>query len=126
MVKHNPYQAYQQQAVMTMTPGDMLTALYDGLLKQLNLAQAGFASRDYAAVNRSLQKAQLILPHLQGSLNFQYEISNSLNALYEYFDHVTVQANVKKEPGGLDEVIQMIGDLRETYIQAAKQTRTAE
>ena len=126
MVKHNPYQAYQQQAVMTMTPGDMLTALYDGLLKRLNLAKAGFASRDYAAVNRSLQKAQLILHHLQGSLNFQYEISNSLNALYEYFDHVTVQANVKKEPGGLDEVIQMIGDLRETYIQAAKQTRTAE
>ena len=33
----NPYQKYQQQSVMTMTPGEMLTRLYDELIKQLNV-----------------------------------------------------------------------------------------
>ena len=32
-MKNNPYQSYKQQSVMTMTQGDMLTLLYDGVLK---------------------------------------------------------------------------------------------
>ena len=32
----NPYQKYQQQSVMTMTPGEMLLKLYDEVITQLN------------------------------------------------------------------------------------------
>jgi len=35
----NPYQKYQQQSVMTMTPGEMLLKLYDGTITQLNAAK---------------------------------------------------------------------------------------
>lgn len=126
MVKNNPYQAYKQQSVMTMTPGDMLTAVYDGLLKELNFVQAAFAAKDYSEINRRCQKAQRLLQHLQSSLDFKYEISNNLNNLYHYFIRVMIQINVKKDPAGLEDIIQMISDLRETYVQADKKARSGE
>ena len=32
----NPYQKYQQQSVMTMTQGEMLTKLYNEIIKQFS------------------------------------------------------------------------------------------
>ncbi|MEG2930482.1 MAG: flagellar export chaperone FliS [Ruthenibacterium sp.] len=122
----NPYKAYKQQSVMTMTPGGMLTMLYDGLLKELSLAQQAFTKNDYEEINRSLQKAQRILHHLQVTLEPQYEISKSLSALYDYFMRTAMQANMKKDPAGLPEIIQMITELRDVYSEADRKTRAAE
>lgn len=125
-MNHNPYQAYKQQSVMTMTAGEMLTAVYDGLLKELTVAQAAFAAKDMTAINLHLQKAQRILHYLINSLDRQYEISGQLSALYDYFLHVVVQANIKKEDKDLDAVMTMVRELRETYIQADRKLRAAE
>lgn len=119
----NNYKAYQQQSIMTMTPSEMLTTLYDGLLKELNFGKITLEKKDYAGANTHLQKAQKILNHLRTTLDFKYEISDSLAALYDYFLHVTVQANIHKESDKLDEVIDMVTDLRDTYIQAGKQVQ---
>lgn len=123
---HNPYQAYKQQSVMTMTPGDMLTALYDGLLKSLLRAKAGFAKNNITEINDALKKAQSILYHLQNTLDFQFPISNELNMLYDYFIHTIIQINVKKDPTEIDNLLEMVTDLRDTYNQAAKKSRAAE
>ena len=125
-MKNNPYRAYKQQSILTMTPGDMLTTVYDGLLKELASAQVSFNKNDISEINRHLKKAQLILKHLQNSLDSQYEVSENLYSLYDYFTHIIIQANIKKDPSSLDEIITMISELRNTYIQADKQTRSAE
>lgn len=122
-MKQNPYQAYKQQTVMTMTQGDMLTTLYNELIKELNFALAAFDKKDYVEINRSLKKAQLILNHFRNSLDFKYEIAENLRSLYDYFYDVALQANLKKSPNGLSEIITMITELRDTYIQADKQAR---
>lgn len=121
----NPYQAYKQQSVMTMTSGDLLIALYDGLLKELNLAKSAFQRNNLAEINAGLQKAQRILRHLDATLDDQYEISKNLHALYDYFLDVVLRANLKKDPGGLEEIIPMITELRGAYHQADRLSRTA-
>jgi len=123
MVNSNIYKAYKQQSVMTMTSGDLLITLYDGLLKELVQAQNYFKQNDYADINRALKKVQLILGHLKSTLNFDYEISKNLAALYDYFIDVVRKANLKKDPTGLDEVTQMIAELRDAFYQANKKTR---
>lgn len=125
MLKNNPYQAYKQQSIMTMTQGDMLNALYDGVIKELKLALAAFERQDNTAINRSLQKAQRILYHLKSSLNPQYEISENLGALYDFFIHTALQANLRKDPEGLSDVIQMVSELKEAYMQADKKIRVS-
>lgn len=122
---NNPYQAYKQQSIMTMTPGDMLTALYDGILKEIAVAKAAFQQNDIPEINRSLQKVQRILRHLQNSLDFQYEIASSLNMLYDYYLYLAMQANIKKDPAGLDELAEMVAELRQVYIDADKKSRSA-
>ena len=120
----NPYQQYQRQSVMTMTQGEMLTKLYDEVIKQMSGAKICLTEKDLSGVNNALQKAQRILFYLKSTLDFKYEISGNLDALYDFFIERTVQANLKKDAAMLDEIIPMIEDLRDTSVQADRNARS--
>ena len=120
----NPYQQYQRQSVMTMTQGEMLTKLYDEVIKQMSGAKICLTEKDLSGVNNALQKAQRILFYLKSTLDFKYEISGNLDALYDFFIERTVQANLKKDAAMLDEIIPMIEDLRDTFVQADRNARS--
>ena len=119
----DPYQKYQQQSVMTMTQGEMLTKLYDEIIKQLSAAKQFIAQENPEEVNKALQKAQRILAHLQVTLDWKYEVSESLGALYDYFIRRIIEANLHKEEAPIEEVLPMITDLRETFIKADRTAR---
>ena len=121
----NPYQKYQQQSVMTMTPGEMLLKLYDEVITQLTAVRQFNEEKDYEKSNASLKKAQRIIRYLDQTLDPQYEISGSLSALYDYFIRRLVDANLHKDNAPIDEVLPMISDLRDTFAQADKNSRSA-
>ncbi|MCI8406478.1 MAG: flagellar export chaperone FliS [Oscillospiraceae bacterium] len=121
-MQRNPYQAYQQQSVMTMTQGEMLLKLYDETIKQLSAAEIFMGEGSIEKTNQALQKAQKIVNHLRATLDFQYEISNQLAALYDYFVRQIVAANIKKDVALIQEVLPMVTELRDTFAQAAKQS----
>ena len=120
----NPYESYKKQSIITMTPGDMLITLYDEILKECTAGKIALAKKDYSEVNRALQKVQRVLNHLKATLDFKYEISNSLSSLYDYFIRQVMEANMKKDAAFLDEVMPMIKDLRDTYSEADKRSRS--
>lgn len=120
----NPYEKYKQQSVMTMTQGEMLSKLYEEVIKQLSGAAMFIDKKDFFRANESLQKAQRILNHLKSTLNFKYEISNNLDALYDFFIQQIVAANMKKSVEPLEDIIPMVDELRETFVQADKLART--
>jgi len=120
----NPYQKYQQQSVMTMTKGEMLTKLYDETIKQMSAAVLFIGEKDYAGTNRSLQKAQQILRYLKATLDPKYKISADLNSLYDYFIEQIIQANIKKQTSQLEEIIPMVEELRDAFIQADRNARS--
>ncbi len=111
---------------MTMSQGEMLTAVYDGLLKELLKAKVAFEQKDYTSINSSLQKAQRIIKHLESTLDLQYEVSANLLALYDYFNYVIIQANMKKDETLLDPVIKMVGELKSVFIQADKAVKSGQ
>lgn len=119
----NPYQTYKQQAVMTMTPGQMLLAVFDELIKQLSLSQIAFEKNDIPEINRSLQKSQHIINELKGTLNFEYDISNNLSDMYNYFNYAIINANIKKDASIIADILQMVTELRDTFSEADKLTR---
>ena len=126
---NNPYQQYkqqyQQQSVMSMTAVEMLTALYDASMKDFELAKIANEKKDITGVNQNLQKAQAIFRYLRGNLDFKYDISKNLDQLYEFFLNVAIQANIKKDFSQVDDVIAMIKELRDTYVQADKIARSS-
>ena len=119
----NPYQKYKEQSVMTMTCGEMLTQLFDEVIKQLSGALMFIEDKDYSSVNNSLLKSQRIVGFLKSSLNYQYEVSNGLDSMYEYFIHRIIQANVKKDSEPINEIIPMIVELKEAFITVERSTR---
>lgn len=121
--KTNPYQVYKQQSIMTMTQCEMLVKLYDETIKRLNLAIICLEGKDYVGANEALQKAHQIVNYLLVNLNSAYDISKDLAALYEYFLYEILNANLKKDAEKLPEIITMISELKETYLQADKSIR---
>lgn len=117
----NPYQKYQQQSIMTMTPGELLLKLYDETVKQLRQAEDALAQKQLERANSSLQKAQRIISHLNQTLVMDYEISKNLEALYDFFIYKITQANIHKDASHIEEILPMIVDLRDAYAQAEKQ-----
>lgn len=122
----NPYEAYQKKSVMTMTPGEMLSKLYDKVIKELSAAKIDLDKKDlhlYAKIDDSLQKAQTVLKYLKTTLDFKYDIAKNLDKLYDYFISQIMQAYVHKDSAPLEEIIPMISELQRTYEKADKLSR---
>lgn len=119
----NPYEKYKQQSVMTMTSGQILILVYNELIKQLSLAQIAFEKKDFPEINRALQKSQVLLHELQNTLNYDYSISNDLNNLYDYFNSVIINANIKKDASELQTIIDMTNELKSAFSEAEKMAR---
>ena len=108
---------------MTMTQGDMINLLYDEIINRLNKGLLGLEVRDFEASNTHFKKAQAIISHLESTLDGQYPVSQNLSSLYEYFNYQIIQANIKKNPDPVREVLPMIMELKEAFAQADKQVR---
>lgn len=119
----NPYAKYKEQSVMTMTQGEMLNLLFDEAINSLNKGLACLTVKDYEGTNRYFQKSQIIVSHLSESLDHQYSVADGLDSLYEYFFHQILQANIKKTPEPVEEILPMIAELKEAFAQADRQVR---
>lgn len=120
---HNPYNQYAAQSIMTMTPGGMLTRLYDGAVLDLNLAVQGMEEKDYEKANTYIQKTQKIITYLTVTLDMRYSVSENLASLYDFFNYYIRKANMEKNANMLKEVIPMIEELRDTFIEADRISR---
>lgn len=120
---YNPYNKYASQSVMTMTHGEMLTKLYEAAILNMNLAIKGISEKDIPATNLALQKAQKILNYLTVTLDRQYPISNNLAALYDFFNRQLIAANVKKDASLIREIVTMVEELRDVFVQGDRLSR---
>lgn len=118
-MKPNPYQIYQQNTVQTSGP-QLILMLYDGAIRFTRLAIEGIEQKDFGKTNTNLIKAQKIVHELSASLDFNYEISKNLAALYEYMMHQLIEANIRKDVGPAKEVLGHLMDLKATWTTAIR------
>ena len=116
----NPYQQYQQNSVNTASPQELTLMLYNGLVRFLKLAQQGIDEKDIEKVNNNIIKSQNIITEFMCTLDMQYEVSNSLYAIYEYMNRRLLEANIKKDKAIIEEVTGYAEELRDTWVQAMK------
>lgn len=114
------YQQYKQQSVATMTQAEMLLLLYDECIKRLIIAEQALDHKDYKSFDTAVRRTRDIIRYLTNVLDRQYEISNELYRLYDYFQYELgrLQAGRKKEiiPG----LKRQIKELRDAFGQADK------
>lgn len=124
MAINNPYGQYKQNSVMTASPQELTLMLYNGALKFIGLSKIHIGKKDIPKANESIIRAQDIIQELNITLNMDYEVSTGLRSIYIYIVDVLVDANISKDVRHLDEATQMVTELRDTWKEAIKMSKT--
>ncbi len=114
------YQHYKQNSLDTMTDGELLLMLYDGLVKKLVQTEILMQQQNYTESDKLVDKCIDIVHYLSDTLNSSYEISHSLRRLYEYFCYELVRVKFGHNITELERVKKMVVELRDTFKQADK------
>jgi flagellar protein FliS len=108
--------AYTKVDVETASQGKLIVMLFNGAIKRTEEAKRQLEQGKMESVHNNLIRAQDILGELRGALNMKAgDISENLDRIYEYCQHLLVTANVKKDPTPLEECVEMMTSLRNTW-----------
>jgi len=114
----NPYAKYTNNKVFTASKEELVLMLYDGGLKFCNQAIIALENKEFDKVNTAVGRVQDIIREFQVTLDRSYEISESLLLLYDYIHDKLIEANLKKDKEILEEVRNLLRDLRDTWKEA--------
>ena len=117
---------YQEQSILTMSKGELLVKLYDELLKNLKCASMLLEQKQTDPAKKCTKKAKNIVNYLFAILDDIYAVSANLKRIYSHILGQIIKANVSGDPASLKEVIPMIQELRDTWAEAEKATRTQQ
>ena len=104
-----------------MTQGELLLLLYDELLKRLTMAELSLSTHDEAAFKKDLERCREIVDYLAKTLDLQYPVSRNLKQLYDYFKVHITRIDASRKKGRIDELRDMVRDLRNAFAEAQKQ-----
>jgi len=112
-------QSYQQNAVLTATPGRLVVMLYDGAGRFLRRGAMAMRDRDLEGANGALQRPEAIVDHLLATLDYDRggEIATSLRDLYLFCRRELNDARIAREADRIDTVAELLGELREAWAE---------
>ncbi len=118
--------AYRRGEVMGATPGQLVVLLYDGARRFLRLAAAAMRDGEVERAHINLRHAERIIAHLDGTLDYdQGEVSRNLHGVYRFYLTHLNAARADQDPDKVDEVSELLGELREAWAQVAAEAAGA-
>lgn len=112
---------YLETTVQTASPAQLLIMLYDGAIRFCRQGIEAIKDHNFPEANTNLLKVQNIVSEFIITIDRTSPISENLLSLYEYFNMRLIEANMKKDIEPAEEVLSHLVELKETWIQAAKQ-----
>ncbi|MFM7295790.1 MAG: flagellar export chaperone FliS [Planctomycetota bacterium] len=111
---------YGTVQMTTSSPGQILVMLYDGLFRFLGEARTAITTRDRARAGERISRSHAILDLLDSTLDPTHapELCDNLHELYLFCMSRIVTANINQDVTPLDEVLRVLGPLREAWKEA--------
>lgn len=111
-----------ESAVMSATPQQLLTMLFDGAKAAIGMARHHMAQRDIVAKGNAISKAVSIIDSgLKASLDAEAggsagaELAANLSALYDYINQRLLLANLHNDPAMLDEAERLLENIASAW-----------
>lgn len=114
------YNAYLRSKIMTATPAELTLMLYEGAIKFVNKAIMSIEKKDIMGAHNNLMKSQRIIEELRASLDHKYPVAKEFDTVYEYILRRLIEANVKKDKDILEEVLEHLRTMRDTWKEVMK------
>ena len=124
-------QSYKSVAINTAPPAHLVLMLFDGALRFMATASAGFGEANIAkrfeTIHNNLIKTQNILRELQVSLDRKAggEFAERMFALYDFMIAQLMQANLKKDAEPIRVVEDLLGQIRDAWAQMLETSASA-
>ncbi|MFP4107005.1 MAG: flagellar export chaperone FliS [Phycisphaerae bacterium] len=111
--------AYQENHTTTQSKGRLVVLLYEGAVKFLRQSIQALEAGDLGEKGKFINKAIAIIEELNYCLDMEAggEIASNLRALYLFMIKHLDQANIKRDPKMVQEVIKILEDLNEGWKQ---------
>jgi flagellar protein FliS len=108
---------YQSVAVTTQSKGRLIVMLYDGAIKFLKLAIKEIEAKNWAQKGLYINRAQDIINELNAVLGMEDggEIARNLRSLYFFMNRRLMEANAKRDPEIIREVITLMEELNQSW-----------
>ena len=107
---------------MTASPAELPLMLYEGAIKFCNIAIRGIEENDIQKAHTNIVKVENIISEFQATLNHKYPIAKDFDEVYKYLKERLVEANVKKEKEILEEVLEHLRTMRDTWKEVMRLT----
>ncbi|BCN32554.1 flagellar export chaperone FliS [Anaeromicropila herbilytica] len=120
MAYNNAAAAYQNSKVQTATPADLSLMLYDGAIKFCNIAIVAIENNDVMKASDNIIKAEKIIVEFRSTLDFKYPVAKDFDLIYDYIYRRLVEANIKKDKEILEDALNHIRDMRDTWKEVMK------
>ena len=113
----NGIAAYQDNTITTQSKGRLIVMLYDGAIKFMRLAIKELEAINYEKKGHYINKAQDIINELNAVLDTDAggEIAANLRNLYCFMNNRLSQANVKRDPQMIRDVIKLMEELNQGW-----------
>ncbi|SDX46575.1 flagellar protein FliS [Collimonas sp. OK242] len=111
-----------ESAVMSASPQQLLSMLFDGAKAAISMARHHMASGDTVAKGNAISKAVSIIdsglkasldPDAGGSAGA--ELAANLSSLYDYINQRLLYANLRNDPGLLDEADRLLENIASAW-----------
>ncbi len=108
---------YKENTVGTQSKGRLVVMLYEGAIKYLNLALKALEANNYAEKGKYIAKAQDIINELNAVLDMNVggDIATNLRSLYCFMIRRLSEANIKKDPRLIQDVISLLEELNQGW-----------
>ncbi|WP_434296943.1 flagellar export chaperone FliS [Clostridium sporogenes] len=128
MYTANAYNTYKNNSVNFASKDQLLLMLVDGAVKFSKIARQAMIDKDIAKVHQNLVKTQDIFYELMATLDVNQagQWGQQLMSIYEFVVRRLGEANIKKDINIIDEVIPLIEDVRNTWYEADKLSRSVK
>ncbi len=118
---------YAREAVTTATPAQLLTMLYDRLVKDLDAAERGLGAHDIQASHSALIHAQDIVHELNATLDTSvWREGEALKRLYDWVIEQLIEANMTKDAQYVQNARDVIEPIRDAWHQVARSGASGE
>lgn len=126
MYGSNAYNTYKNNSVNYASKEQLLLMLVEGAVKFAKIARQAIQDNDTVKAHENIIKAENIYYELMATLDVAKggEWAEKLMGVYEFITRRLTEANLKKDISILDEIIPLIEDIRDTWTEAYKISKT--
>jgi len=118
------YRAYYQTNVQTSDQLTLSIMLYDGMIRFLKKAESRAQANDIEGTHNYLMRSKDIVNELLSTLRVENtgDVGKNLRELYLYMFRRIVEANLRKDPEIIGELIKITDTLRQGWTQLRQQS----